>query len=586
MTESCLKLSLYAAKPSQGFALISCLFLAIHSSSLHAQDSVQEASSPRSQDQSAQVKPAERKFPADTLYSLLVAEVAGSRQQYDIALNNYVQQAKQTRDPQVAARATMIARYLNDNDTALEMSMLWLDAAPKDKDALANTSLMLLQEGRLQESFEVSRRLKAQGGEPLFQNIAASATSLTPVQREHLLQSYKGLLQRYVDDEQLLVGVGLLLQQQKQFDEAMNVAHKALKLYPRSIPAAALEANLLHELKRDNEAIAKMGAILIMYPDNTSLRNQYAHILTHYDMALAQQQFAILSDQLPNDASVLLSLGIVAMERKDYKVANKTFERLLDFDQHASTAHYYLGQMAATQKNWPDAIYNYLQVEPGNDFLPATISLLDIFIRKGDFLSAQQHMARVRTRFPDQAQSLFLLHSQALIKQNYLNEAEAVLNESLQSIPNSSQLLFARAMLYNKRRQTAETERDLNRILQIEPDNAIALNALGYLLTDNKQRYPEARTLLNKALILKPNDPAIIDSIGWLSFRTGNYPDALQELRRAYSLSQDSTIASHLGEVLWATGSYEEARQVWQEGIEQSPDDPTIPTTMKRLKAN
>ncbi|HWV15092.1 MAG TPA: tetratricopeptide repeat protein [Cellvibrio sp.] len=558
----------------------------MYSTRLLAQDIVQEAPPPDSSLTPLQIKLPERKFPADTLYSLLVAEVAGSRQQYDVALANYSQQARLTRDPQVAERATMIARYLNARDVALEMSLLWLDTAPRNKDALANASLVLMQAGRLQEAFEVSKRIKAQGGEPLFQNIAANGGSLLPAQREQLLQGYKNLLQRYSDDEQLLVGLGLLLQQKKNFNEAMDYAHRALKLYPRSIPAAALEANLLHELKRDDEAIAKMGAILIMYPDNTSLRNQYAHILTHYDMALAQQQFAILAEQLPNDASTLLSLGIVAMQRKDYKAANKAFERLLDFDQHASSAHYYLGQMAETQQNWPDAIYNYLQVESGNDFLPATISLLDIFIRKGDFLSAQQHMVRVRNRFPEQAQSLYLLHSQALIKHNYLSEAEAVLNESLQANPNNTQLLFARAMLYNKRRQLMETERDLNRILQVEPDNAIALNALGYMLTENKQRYREAKQLLNKALALKPDDPAIIDSIGWLHFLTGNYPQALQELRRAYALSPDPAIAAHLGEVLWVTGSFLEARKIWQLGIQQAPDDNTILTTMKRLKAN
>lgn len=581
-------LKLHLVKTSQCLVLSSCLSLATFSGApAQAQDTVQEATTPgTAAEQSLLIRPPERKFPADTLYALLVAEVAGSRQQYNVALNNYVQQAKQTRDPQVAARATMIARYLNDTNTALAMSLLWLDSAPKDKDALANTSLMLMQAGRLQEAFEVSRRIKLQGGEPLFQNIAANATPLNPVQREHLLQSYRNLLQRYSDDEQLLVGIGLLLQQQKSFTEAMDITRRALKLHPRSIPAAALEANLLHELKRDDEAIAKMGALLIMYPDNTSLRNQYAHILTRYDMALAQQQFVILAEQLPNDPSATLSLGIVAMERKDYKVANKAFERLLDFDQHSSSAHYYLGQMAEARKNWPEAIYNYLQVEQGNDFLPATISLLDIFIRKGDFLSAQQHMTRVRNRFPDQAESLYLLHSQALLKHNYPNEAEALLNEALQANANSTQLLFARAMLYNKRHQLAETEQDLNRILQLEPDNAVALNSLGYLLTDNKQRYGEAELLLNKALALKPNDPVIIDSLGWLHFRTGNYPEALLQLRRAYSISPDPAIAAHLGEVLWVTGSFTEARQIWQEGLLQAPADSAIPTAKKRLKAN
>ena len=530
-------------------------------------------------------KPIERKFSADTLYSLLTAEIAGSRQQYDVALTNYVQQAKLTRDPQVAARATMIARYLGATQTGLEMSLLWAERSPKDKEALANASLALMQAGRLQESFEQSKRLYAQGGEPLFQNIAASADDLTKPQRERLLQSFKNLLPKYNRDEQLLVGIGLLLQQQGNFDEAMIYAGKALVLYPRSIPAAILEANLLHELKRDREAIAKMADLLTFYPDNISLRNQYAHILTHYDLTLAQQQFAIIAKQQPQNADAVLSMGIIAMERKDYKAANKAFEKLLDSETHTSTAHYYLGRLAEAQENWQEAIFNYLQVERGNDFLSATISLLDIFIRQGDFISAQQHMNRVRTRFPDQSESLYLLHSQALIKHNNLAEGEKVLNEALLSQPSNSKLLYARAMLYLQRNQKADAERDLRSILQFEPNNIVALNSLGYMLTDDSQRYREANELLTKAHNLKPEDPVIIDSLGWLHYRQGNYVDAIRELRQAYTSYQEPAVAAHLGEALWVTGAQEEARQIWQEGMKQAPDDTNIPATMKRLKA-
>ena len=531
-------------------------------------------------------KPIERKFPVDTLYSLLTAEIAGSRQLYDVALTNYVQQAKATRDPQVAARATMIARYLGATQTGLEMSLLWAERAPKDKEALANASVVLMQAGRLQEAFEQSKRLHAQGGEPLFQNIAASADNLTKPQRERLLQSYKNLLPRYTRDEQVLVGIGLLLQQQGNFDEAMVYTGKALTTYPRSIPAAILEANLLHELKRDREAIAKMADLLTFYPDNISLRNQYAHILTHYDLTLAQQQFAIIAKQQPQNADAVLSLGIIAMERKDYKAANKAFEKLLDSETHTSTAHYYLGRLAESQENWQEAIFNYLQVERGNDFLSATISLLDIFVRQGDFISAQQHMNRVRTRFPDQSESLYLLHSQALIKHNHLSEGEKVLNEALLSQPQNSKLLYARAMLYLQRNQKPEAERDLRSILQFEPNNIVALNSLGYMLTDDSQSYREANELLTKAHNLKPEDPVIIDSLGWLHYRQGYYVEAIRELRQAYTSYQEPAVAAHLGEALWVTGAQEEARQIWQEGMKQAPDDTNIPATMKRLKAD
>lgn len=536
--------------------------------------------------QSSDSSSAQRSFSRDTLYSLLTAEIAGSRQMYDIALREYVKQARATRDPQVAARATMIARYLEDAQTSLEMALIWANSAPKDKEALGNASIALMQAGRLNEAFSLSKKLYNLGGEPLFQNIAANAASLNAIQREKLLQSYKTLIPNYTHDEQVLVGTGLLLQQQEHFEEAMSYVRKALNQYPRSIPAAILEANLLHELNRDREAIYKMGELLTYYPDNTSLRTQYAHILTHYDMALAQQQFAILTQQQPQNADALLSLGIVAMQRKDYRAAIKAFEKLLEDDTHQSTAHYYLGRIAEAQENWQEAIFNYLQVEQGNDFLPATLSLLDIFIKRGDFISAQQHMNRVRNRFPEQAESLYLLHSQALVKHSAFAEAEKVLNDGMTNV-GSNKLLYARAMLALKRNQAADAERDLRIILLSEPDNAIALNSLGYLLTDTSLRYKEAEELLVKAQRLKPEDPVIMDSLGWLYFRQGKSELAIQWLRRALSNYKEPAVYAHLGEALWVSGTKEareEARLLWQEGIQKSPEDPQINITMKRLK--
>lgn len=525
-------------------------------------------------------------FPTETLYSLLTAEIAGSRAQYDLALSNYVQQARETRDPQIAERATMIARYLGNNAVALEMVQIWVAAAPHNKDALANATLAYMQTGQFHEAFEYSRRLMDEGGESLFQNIAATAASLDDNARAQLLSDFTTQLQRHPQDEQLIVGTGILLQQQGKYDEAMQLAQQALKIHPRSIPAAILEANLLHQLKRDKEAITKMADLLEFYPDNISLRQQYARILSHYDMALAQEQFAILTQQLPGNGDMLLSLGIIALERKDTKTARKVFEELLDRDLHISTAHYYLGRMADAREDLPEAIIHYLQVESGNDFLSATIGLLDIFVRQGDFLSAQQHMNRLRLRFPEQSEALFVLHGQTLVKHNHLPEADAVFSEGLTNFATSTRLLFARAMLNDQRKRLAATEQDLRQILKLQPDNATALNSLGYILADRTQRFDEARALLDKALYLNPDDAAIMDSMGWLHYRTGKYPEALEFLRKAFAAGPNPEICAHLGEILWMLGNKDEARQVWQEGIKLSPNDPVIQETLIRLKAD
>ena len=525
-------------------------------------------------------------FPTETLYSLLTAEIAGSRAQYDLALSNYVQQARETRDPQIAERATMIARYLGNNQIAMEMAQIWVKAVPRNKEALANISLAYIQTGQLRDAFDFSRRLLDEGAEPLFQNIAVHAATLGDTERAALLNDFVTLLQSHPENEQLMVGTGILLQQQAKYDEAMNLTHQALKVHPRSIPAAILEANLLHQMKRDQEAIEKMAALLEFYPDNTNLRQQYARILAHHNIEEAQAQFTILTQQLPGNGDLLLSLGIIALERKDTETAQQAFEELLDRDLHISTAHYYLGRMADARNDLPEAIIHYLQVEQGNDFLSATVQLLDIFVRQQDFLSAQQHMNRLRLRFPDQSEALYALHGQTLLNHNYLSEADVVFTEGLANFPTSTRLLFARAMLNNQRKRLAATERDLRQILKQQPDNTAALNSLGYILADRTERFAEARALLDKALQLQPDDAAIMDSMGWLHYRTGKYPEALEFLRKAFAASPNAEIGAHLGEILWMLGNREEARQVWQESIKLAPNDPVIQETLNRLKAD
>jgi tetratricopeptide (TPR) repeat protein len=525
-------------------------------------------------------------FPTETLYSLLTAEIAGSRAHYDLALSNYVQQARETRDPQIAERATMIARYLGNNSVALEMAQLWVKSAPHNKDALTNISMGYMQTGELHEAFEFSRRLMDEGGEPLFHNIAANAASMDDTARSLLLNDFVTQLQSHPEDEQLMVGTGILLQQQGKYDEAMNITHQALKVHPRSIPAAILEANLLHQLKRDQEAITKMANLLEFHPDNTSLRRQYARILAHHDMELAQEQLTILTKQLPDNGDLFLSLGIIALERKDLDTARNAFEALLDRDLHTSTAHHYLARMAEARGDLSEAIIHYLQVENGNDFLPATISLLDIFVRQEDFLSAQEHTSRLRLRFPEQSEALYALHGQILVKHHYLLKADAVFSEGLTRFTTSTRLLFARAMLSNQRNRIAAAERDLRQILNQQPDNVAALNSLGYILVDRTQRFAEARELLEKAIRLQPDDAAIMDSMGWLLYRTGQYPEALTYLRNAYATQPNAEIGAHLGEILWVLGDKDEARRVWQESMELAPKDPVIQETLNRLKAD
>jgi Flp pilus assembly protein TadD len=166
-------------------------------------------------------------------------------------------------------------------------------------------------------------------------------------------------------------------------------------------------------------------------------------------------------------------------------------------------------------------------------------------------------------------------------------DALAVYDRAIANLPDDARLLYARALLAVDRGDAGRGERDLRRVLELKPDDAEALNALGYTLADrspgNEARQHEALELIQRALKLKPDEAAIIDSMGWVRYRLGDLDASLENLRRAYAKQPDPDIAAHLGEVLWARGQHDEARRVWDEGRKKDAGNKALIETIRRL---
>jgi tetratricopeptide (TPR) repeat protein len=532
---------------------------------------------------------ATREFPAETLYALLVAEVAGNRNRFDIALGNYIQQAHRTRDPKVAARATHIGQYLKAHQATLDTAQLWLELEPSNNEARLIVATELSLSGRLLEAFEQSKILLERNSTTLFQDIAARAARATDTQREQLLQAYTALLAEHPKYPQLLVGRGLLQQQRGQLDTALKDAIAALKQKEDYIPAAILEAKLLNQLKRPDEALKNLSGILERHPDNKRLRLQYARLLSAYDLDRAYEQFTILAEQSPYDPDLRLSLALICTERGNSKEAKKHFDTLLLQQQRVPTAHYYLGRIAEQSQQTDQALQHYLKVDSGADFLPALLQASNIMLKREDFAANSGRFNEARKKFPKQSEHLFLLESEILREQKQLQRAEQSLTQGLRVLPLNTKLLYSRAMLLESQKKLPRAEADLRTIIKYEPDNATALNALGYTLADNtpvnsnSERLTEALAMIEKALNITPHDPAVIDSLGWVHYRLGNLEEAILRLRQAMKAYPDPEIAAHLGEVLWAAGDHSRANEIWFEGMQLDPENSIIANTVERL---
>lgn len=531
-------------------------------------------------------EPATRPFPIDTFYSLLVAEVAGSRGRYDVELGNYVHEAQRTRDPGVVARASRIARFLNAHQAALNTALLWVELEPDNAEARYIAAAELAHDGQLSEAFKHSEHMLNMGSAAPFQSIAARAARATDTQREALMADFDRLLVEAGPLPELLVGKALLLQQDGELDAALKAVRKALDREQEDISAMILESQLLYQLERSDEALSRLAAQLRRHPENLRLRLQYARMLASIDLERALEQFRILVEQSPGDAELLLSQGLVASELGELQLASESFLQLLELGEQTDTAHFYLGNIAVALGDLDLALDHYSQVGPGQDFLPAVHRHLDILISGSDLGQAQQVVDEHRRRQPAQAEQLYLLHAQVLSRYRHPEAAERVLTEGLHRNPANVDLLYSRALVHEQLDRIDLTEQDLRAILKYHPNNAMALNALGYTLADRTERYAEAFELISRALSIEPNDPAIIDSMGWVQYRLGNYEEAVLRLREAMKAFPDPEVAAHLGEVLWVMGDREEARAAWARGMELNPDNDIIPRVMKRLEAS
>ena len=202
----------------------------------------------------------------------------------------------------------------------------------------------------------------------------------------------------------------------------------------------------------------------------------------------------------------------------------------------------------------------------------------------GRIAEARERLAQLRVVAPDRAVDLYLAEAELLRRHGTPEDVRQLYDAALKAHPNQVELLYSRALLAAEQGRVADAEAGFKRVLAKEPDHADALNALGYTLTDATDRHKEALGYVTRALKLKPDSPAFLDSMGWVQYRMGNYTVALDYLRRAFARLKDGEVAAHLGEVLWVTGDREEAQRVWSEGEQKDPENAVLRATVQRFR--
>jgi tetratricopeptide (TPR) repeat protein len=530
-------------------------------------------------------KPAPAKpFSAPTLYSLLVAEVAGQRQQFDVSLANYLDQAHKTQDPGVAERATRIAQYLGMNQYILEASQLWVANAPQEAQAHQVLALALMKDGDFPTALIHMEAVLELAGASQFDFLALSAESLSRDEKLDLLQQFEILTQKHSDYAPLWMAQGALLAQLADYPAALIALNQALVLREDYTAAALHKSRVLHQLQRPEEALVLLDELHDSLPKHKGIGVLRARILIDLKrFTEARAAFQYLAQSFPNDYSIQLSLGLLHMELDEDDQAIATLSPLTMQNHIANEAYFYLARIAEKQQDLTRALRNYRAVQQGRQFLPAQFKAAYLLVEHEDLNAARDYLTHRRSEFPDYNIELVQLEVELLIKYKQLEEAYQVVDTALIDAADNAKLLYSRGLLAEKLGNIEQLEIDLRHIISLSPNNAEAINALGYTLADKTDRIDEALVLIQQALDLSPNNPAIIDSLGWAYYRLGDLQQAVTLLQQAFDDFPDHEVAAHLGEVLWKLDRNSEAKRIWQQGLEQEPDSPIIADTLKRF---
>jgi tetratricopeptide (TPR) repeat protein len=393
------------------------------------------------------------------------------------------------------------------------------------------------------------------------------------------------LAQPYPELAQAHLAVAQAAMAAEQSDLALAEVRAASKLRPDWDLPVLLEAQLL---QRQSNALAlkRLAAFLERHPKAREVRMSYARVLVaERKYTESRIEFQTLSKDFPNNVDVVFAVGVLSLQLQDYALAEANFKRLLVLPyRDKNTARLHLGQIAEEQKNYPEALRWYDEVEGGEQYLQAQIRHALVLSKQGKLDAARAHLRQIDVNSDQARVQLLLTEAQLLRDANQPREAFDLLGNALQSMPDQPELLYDYAMLAEKLERLDLLEANLRKLISLQPDRAHAYNALGFSLADRNLRLPEAQGLLEKALELAPDDPFIIDSMGWLMYRMGRHQQALEFLRKAYTTRPDAEIAAHLGEVLWVAGQRREAEKIWLEAAKKTPDNDALNSTIKRFK--
>ncbi len=519
------------------------------------------------------------------LEDLLIANIASRRGQYKEASDALLSASYLSRNSKIITDGISLASISGNYARVIELSNLLKEIAPENPGVLLNIANAHFKLGNNDNALSALLEL-VETTSPNHDNDSSTLISIARllVQQESttIIQLFFQQVEQNRNNGNLNLIAAMVASNTDQMGAVMRFIDRSLESNSGWEQAAFIKFNRL--LAIDPKAAELFARnFLKTTPSANQIRLVLARQLLHeQQLDQAEEELQLILKEEPESSEALFTSGLIYIQMNSLDKAKSTFQAILKiFPQH-NQSKLYLAEIANRQKNYQEAIV-YLQQVDGQQYIDAQISLARVLIKLKGVNAAIDYLQKLGARSDDDKIKLLLEQDSILRAEKLFDRLKRFLDDSLKQFPDQPDLLYNRGLLAAQMNLLELHERDLKRLLGLQPDNAHAYNALGYTLADKTDRLEEAMTLITRANELLPDNPFILDSLGWAYFRKGDNDAAIKYLRQALSMRQDPEIAAHLGEVLWVTGSREEATQLWMEAQSEGDENPVLQETIDRL---
>lgn len=523
---------------------------------------------------------------ANIIFEMLVAEISLQRGAGATAVEYYLDAAKRSQDARIAEQATRVASVVNAESEALEAAEIWAGADPESSDAKRILVVLYLRNQRYKEAEAALEQVLADVDEQRRPRAMLEVGDL--LQREAPKRPAYDIAEsfavKYPDMAQASYVAGSLALGIKEYDLALSRAEHTLDIDPDWSDAVLLRARVLAGQDKLEHATEFLADYLKRMPKKDNVRMVYARMLVEQrELEAAREQFEMLAVKMPNNTDVLFALSMLSMQFRDHAAAEGYLGQLIKLGQRSPQSMYYMGQVIAAQDRFDEALVWYGRIRPGEFYLDAQFQTAAVLRKSEGIDAAQAHLHGIKPADAAEKRELVLFEGTLLRESRRYQAAYDLYTDALRDFPDDTDIIYGRALVAERLDLVDEAIESLNGIVKKEPENAAALNALGYTLADRTDRVEEALVLVQKALDIQPSDPAIIDSMGWVKYRMGKHDEALEYLGKAMDMVDDGEVSAHYGEVLWTVGRREEAIEVWNKAAKRFADNEILQRTRERF---